>query len=373
MMCFKPRKTRQAVLIFVLPILLFGCSATQIMESDSLAVFKSLSISPDGRYIAAGRDIFNIIFLYDAKTLEIVKHFKGRKSDTWGNFCARSLEFSPDGNYLAAAGVDDIVCIWNVSTGEEMLFLTELQKPNSISFSPGGTILAVAGPDDAIRLVDIHTGEINTTLSEKNATALSVAFSPSKNILATGGTDNVVRIWDLETKKQIATYEGHTAPIERITFSPDGNKMVSASKSELKIWQIESKTDSEDLFDTDRFRAESSGLTFLVKLLGVVNFIHTGPGPAASSVFASVSLKEPLSADFSADGRYLALTIPKFTFSGDYQMRIYNLETKNMVSTDGQFFAIAIDPDEKYAATAGIGVKLWDLESGEQIKREKVQ
>jgi WD40 repeat protein len=371
MMGLKLRKTQKASLFFVFVILILGCSASQIIESDSIAVFKSIAISPDGRYIAAGRSVFNIIFLYDAKTLEIVKYFRGRKKDTWGNFYARSLEFSPDGNYLAAAGIDDTVCIWNVSTGEELLFLTEFQKPNSISFSPEGTILAVTGIDDTIRLVDIHTGEIIAILRGNNKASLSVAFSPSKKFLATGGSDNVVRLWDLETKKQIATYEGHTAPIERITFSPDGNKMITTSKAELKRWQIESKTDSEDLFDTEGFRAELSGLTLLVNLLGVVNFVQTGPGPAATSTFASVSLQSPLSADFSADGRYLALTIPKFTLGGDYQMRIYNLETNNIVSANGQFFAIAIAPDGEYAATAGSGVKLWDLESGEQIKRKR--
>ena len=102
-------KQKKIFFLFVLLILIIGCSGKQVQESESLAIFKSLAISPDGQYIAAGRNIFNIIFLYDAKSFEIVKYFKGQKEDIWGKLSAKSIDFSPDGKYLAAGGIDDIV------------------------------------------------------------------------------------------------------------------------------------------------------------------------------------------------------------------------------------------------------------------------
>ncbi len=362
-------KQKKIFFLFVLLILIIGCSGKQIQESESLAIFKSIAISPDGQYIAAGRNIFNIIFLYDAKSFEIVKYFRGQKEDIWGELSAKSIDFSPDGKYLAAGGIDDIVCIWDVYSGERVLFLSELKKPNSITFSPDGETLAVAGPDNAIRLVEINTGEIKTTLKGHDGIVLSAAFSPTNKFLLSGGTDNVMLLWDLESKQQIANYKGHTAPIERITFSPDGNKMISASKLELKEWQISSHSETKDLFDTKGFQAQTNALSVFVNLLGVINFAHSGLALTGRTV--EIDLTESLSADFSPDGKFLALTAPNLSLAGNYQLRIINLKSKNMVQVNGQFFAVAVSPGGEYVVTAGNGVKFWDLESGKQLLRKK--
>ena len=354
--------------VFIMLFLIIGCSADQVRESETSAVFKSIAISPDGQYIAAGRYGYNIIFLYDAKSLKIVKYFKGREEDLWGKYTAKSIDFSPDGKYLAASGMDDTVCIYDVSSGEEVLFLSELKKPNSLSFSPDGQILAVAGPDSSIRLIEVNTGEIKTTLKGHNGYAFSVAFSPTQNYLLSGGTDNILRLWDLQTKRQIANYEGHTAPIERIAFSSDGNRMISASKVELKEWQISSQSEAVDQFDTKGFKAQTDTLSVFVQLLGIVNFANSG---LAYNPGTKITMEDPLSADYSLDGKYLAVTVPNLSFSGDYQLRIQNLATNNIVEVNGIFFALAVSPNSDYVATAGMSVKLWDLETGKKIVKKK--
>ena len=363
------KQTKKIFLFFVLLILITGCSAKQIQESESLAIFRSIAISPDGQYIAAGRDIFNIIFLYDAKSFEIVKYFRGQKEDTWGKMYAKSIDFSPNGKYLAAGGIDNIVCIWDVYSGERVLFLYDLKNPNSIAFSPDGETLAVAGPDNVVRLVKINTGEIETTLTGHDGNVLSVAFSPSKKFLLSGGTDNVLRLWDLESKIQIANYKGHTAPIERITFSPDGDKMISASKFELKQWQISTRSKPKDQFDAKHFQSQTNALSLFVNLLGLINVAHSGL--AYRPVSGKINLQEPLSAEFSPDGNFLAITVPNLSLSGEYQLKIINLKSKNIVQINGQFFAVAVSPGGEYAVTAGNGLKFWDLESGKQLFSKK--
>ena len=296
-----------------------------------------------------------------------MKYFRGKKKDISGKFKAKSLDFSPDGKYLAAGGIDDNVCIWDVYSGKIVLSLSEFKKPNSITFSPDGDSLAVAGPDNAIRLVDITTGKIKTTLKGHHGNVLSVAFSPTNKFLLSGGTDNVMRLWDLESKLEIASYKGHTAPIERIIFSPEGDKMISASKFELKKWKISSQSETNLQFDPKEYQSKANMLSLFANLLSVINFAHSG----LAYRHVTINLQEPLSADFSPDGKFLAFTVPDLTLKGDYQMRIQNLKTNNMVQVQGQFFAIAVSPDGKYVVTAGNGIKLWDLESGKQIFREK--
>ena len=121
--------------LFVLIVFIAaGCSARQVQESETIAIFRSIAISPDGHYIATGRDIFTIIFLYDSRSLEIVKYFRCRQEDIRGKFHAGSIDFSPDGKYLAAGGIDDIVCIWDIASGEKVRFLSELKKPRFVTF-----------------------------------------------------------------------------------------------------------------------------------------------------------------------------------------------------------------------------------------------
>ena len=121
------KKAKISLSVFYMLFLIIGCSAKQVRESESLAICNSIAISPDGQYIAAGRNIFNIIFLYESKSHKIVKYFRGREDDIWGCLYARSIGFSPDVEYLAAAGIDGIVCKWDVSTGEKIYSLSNEQ------------------------------------------------------------------------------------------------------------------------------------------------------------------------------------------------------------------------------------------------------
>ncbi len=64
-----------------------------------------------------------------------------------------SLAFSPDSKTLAAAGgADNVVKLWDVTTGKELTILTEHTKQVwGVAFSSDGQTLVTAG-DDAVRL-----------------------------------------------------------------------------------------------------------------------------------------------------------------------------------------------------------------------------
>jgi WD40 repeat protein len=356
-------------ILVILVISICSCSATQIKESTSLAIFHSIAVSPDSKYIAAGRNIFNIVFIYDARTLEVVKTFKGLQEDVWGKLSARSLAFSPDGRFLAAAGIDGAAVVWDATSGEIVLHLSQLKEIGAIDYSPDGGTLAVAGLDGAIRCVNTANGEVTTVFRGHVGEVLSVAFSYDGKMIASGGADKSLRLWDVASKQQVALFEGHRAPVLRIVFSHDGRRMASTSTYEVKIWQIETGRDVKELTDVESIRAELVGVNLLFNLAGALSLAASGAG--TFGVFTG--LKIPLSASFSPDDKLLALTAPKKSLSGDYQILIYDLKNDNVTPIKKVYDAVAFSPNGKFLAAVGSGIALFDPLTGEEIVPEKAK
>lgn len=364
-MLFLQVKSKVCILIIVV-ISIYGCSARQTRESPSLAIFHSITVSPDSKYIAAGRNIFNIVFIYDAQTLKVIKTLEGLQDDTWGRMSARSLAFSPDGKFLAAAGIDRAAIVWDVSNGEIVLHLSELKGALSIDYSPDGSTLAVAGSDGAIRFVDTTNGEVKTTLKGHNGAVQSVAFSPDGKMVASGGADRSLRLWDVEMKQQVALFEGHKAPVFRIAFSPDGRRMASASTYEVNIWQIETGKDVKELTDVESIVAQVVGVNLLSNIITLAT-------PGLGLFGRTTDPKIPLSVSFSPDERFLALTVPKISLSGDCRLLIYDLKSDKVITVKKVFFAVAFSPNGKFLAAGGFGIKLLEPVTGEEIIPDKTK
>jgi WD40 repeat protein len=65
----------------------------------------------------------------------------------------RSLSFSPDGRNVVAAGKGQVVRIWDIATGQELLSLEGHQTQiNAVAFSGDGRVLASSDHQGKVRL-----------------------------------------------------------------------------------------------------------------------------------------------------------------------------------------------------------------------------
>ena len=99
---------------------------------------RELSVSPDGRWVAAGSDA-PLVVVYDAVTMERRQDGPSAQSTPQG------ILFSLDSRSLAVgfSGVEALK-LWQLETGQELLTLPGSGSPlNSIAFAESGNTLLV--------------------------------------------------------------------------------------------------------------------------------------------------------------------------------------------------------------------------------------
>ena len=113
----------------------------------------------------------------------------------------------------------------------------------SISFSPDGKKILTGGTDNVVRLWDITTGEQLGQAKEHSDIVRSVAYSPVGESALSGGDDRIILLWDLEKMQVIKRFTGHTSGIRHrcLVFSKDGKSFLSGNwDGTIRLWDVES-------------------------------------------------------------------------------------------------------------------------------------
>ena len=117
-----------------------------------------------------------------------------------------SLTISPDGRWLASGGEGGEVKLWDLQTGREVRSFTGLRNSvTSVAFSPDGAMLAAGSLGVRIMVWKTATAEVVRQLQYENISYNSAAFSPRGHWLALGSRD--LQLW----LKVILTEEEYAA------------------------------------------------------------------------------------------------------------------------------------------------------------------
>lgn len=189
----------------------------------------SIAFSPDGRLLASGETIWDVVSKEVVFTLDRME--------------AGHPAFSPDGALLAVGGAGRPVKLWDVATGEVVrTFDSEADNLTfTTEFSPDGKLVATSGRDGIIRLWDVQSGHLVRTLCFGREVGVhDVAFSPDGRLLASGGTDEAVRLWDVVSGETVRTLRNRDG-LYGVAFSPDGTLVASAGCDRtVKVWEVAS-------------------------------------------------------------------------------------------------------------------------------------
>ncbi len=215
-------------------------SISETLFMEPVGSIASMTLSPDGSYVAAG-SFSGHIFVWRVADRSLLLTLQGHSRMTW------AIAFSPDSTMLASGGYDSMVKLWEIQREQEpggrclKTFSGHDKWVRSIAFSADGMLLASTGDDETIRIWDIQEGTCLRVLRGHNGIIWSVALSPDGNLLVTGGDDETVRVWNTHTGTCLNVLHEHTGMVMTVAFHPAGHMFASGGDDgAIHLWDVAS-------------------------------------------------------------------------------------------------------------------------------------
>jgi RNA polymerase sigma factor (sigma-70 family) len=108
-----------------------------------------------------------------------------------------SVAFSPDGKLVLAGCMDNVLRVFELSTGKERKLEGHTQQVHGAAFTPDGKRILSAGYDQTVRLWDVESGKEVCRFFGHSNWVWGVAVSPDGKLGLSGSLDKTVRLWKL--------------------------------------------------------------------------------------------------------------------------------------------------------------------------------
>jgi len=140
-----------------------------------------------------------------------------------------SATWSPDATHILTGSQDGTARIWDTTTGDNTLTLTNAHTVTAVAWSPDGTHILTGTRDGAAYIWDTTTGNNTLTLTH-NSSVTTATWSPDSTHILTGTRDGAACIWDATTGNNTLTLTLiPTSTIEAMACSPDSTHIFTAS------------------------------------------------------------------------------------------------------------------------------------------------
>ncbi|QDV86443.1 protein kinase domain-containing protein [Planctomycetes bacterium TBK1r] len=204
----------------------------QAMEIDSGVT--AITLSPDGRWLAACSRRGNVVKLVDTATWQSTWSAPADDCDDFA--------FSSDGRWLAYCDGTDAVLVSVYPFREVQRFSGHSLTVNGLAFSPDDRLLVTACEDRKLRIWNPETGELQTTLRGHAAPIGRVTFTPDGTTMVSGDADGVIKLWHLATGQELYTLADLDFGIDKLSFDAGGRVLVAlSSDGHIHVFDAESR------------------------------------------------------------------------------------------------------------------------------------
>jgi WD40 repeat protein len=253
------------------------------------------------------------------------------------------IAFSPEGDTLASASADSKIRLWDTKTGELLQVLTgHTASVLSVAYSPDGQTLASTSYDNTVRLWDAQSGEHRKTLEAHTDAVYQATFSPDGKTIASASKDQTIRLWDAQTGEHQQTLTGHTEAVHTVLFSANGQCLASGSDDKtIRLWDAQTGHELRSLNE------ETNGPYYCL------TFSSDGTTLASGS-----------NCSFVRKGGSVNVITLWNVATGDVLQRFQHYYKPLQIP---YLTSLAFSPDGQLLASINPDVRLWHVETGQQI------
>jgi hypothetical protein len=243
------------------------------------------------------------------------------------------------------------------NSASELEPITIEKAPDSahtVAFSPDSNLLAISSSQENILLFDGITAQEIGALQSKGNSVSSMTFSPEGDILAVSSDEyRTVRYWDISGMKISREMTIDGISVGHLEFSPDGSAIAITSETQLVV-NVSSGEKISDLGKAGHSYVLTAAFRPDGKILATigndqkVTFWDWAGGVEIKEVEIGIN---PFKIAYSTDGKWLAM----IDTTGD--LLILDPEASKIIikfQAEAYLTSLAISPDGKYIATAGM-------------------
>ena len=327
------------------------CAAISLWDYLSGDKVKSVAISADGRYIAAGSWDYKI-YLFNRSTSVPLWNYT-----TEGE--VYSVDISADGQYIVAGGNDDKVYLFNRSSSIPLREYTTGNILRSVSISADGQYIAAGGSDGKVYLFN-RRSSIPLLDYPTGSWVYTVSISEDGQYLVAGGSSNKVYLFNRSSSTPLLDYAIESS-IHSVSISTDGQYFAAGSwDNNTYVFNRSSSTPLWNYTTGDWVNSVSISADGQYLVAGSSDTKAYVFNRSSSTPLWNYSAIEPIeSVAISADGKSIVV--------GGYDNNVYIFNTLNPVplsvnSAGEDILSVAISEYGQYLAAGSLDFKAYLFE-----------
>jgi WD40 repeat protein/uncharacterized caspase-like protein len=217
---------------------LVGLNDGKLVKSFNTTSPLSIAFSPDGRTLVSG-GLDHLVRVWDVATGQLRFELNGPDGQVHG------IAISADGSLVAVAD-QETVHLWRLKTGAPVR--VDHIKTEGIAFSPGSRLLylSVNRGEQGVerRLVDGVSGALVASLKGPWLYPNAAVFSPDGETLAVSGgvgargSGGHIELWNPRTGQLLRDLHSDVTEVRHVAFAPNGTVLAVEGRNGVRLWDL---------------------------------------------------------------------------------------------------------------------------------------